>query len=282
MATKFSIITPCRNAARYLPETIESILGQSAVASGQVELEYLIVDGASTDSTAEVEKKYQHPALTFCSEPDTGVYDALAKGLQRATGDIVAYLNAGDCYHPKAFEVLAEVFANPGVDWVTGYSVLLNEKSQVTAAWKPPRFRREYFETGLYCKGFPYPSVQQESTFWSAKLNRTIDFARLRQFRLAGDYFLWTSFAPQAPMHSVFSYLSAFRIHAGQLSEDMSAYNKEVASITRPLTRKEKLSVYWEYTCHPLLRGPLSRFVLPRSEACLFEYDGKTDRWKAR
>ncbi len=279
---KFSIITPCRNAAALLGETIESIVNQTAVRDGSVALEYRIVDGASTDDTAAVVEKYADYGVVFHSEPDSGMYDALAKGLQRATGDVVAYLNAGDTYHPHAFEVLAEVFTRPGVDWVTGYSVLQNERSQIIASWKPPRYRREFFETGVYLGPHPRPGVQQESTFWSAKLNRAIDFQKLRGFRLAGDYFLWHSFAAQAPLHSVYSHLGAFRIHHGQLSSSIEAYHEEARSLVRPMTFREKLTEYWEYRSNPALRGFLWNHILPPSPARIFEYDCAEARWKAR
>lgn len=279
---KFSIITPCRNAAELLGETIDSIVNQTAVRDGSVDLEYRIIDGASTDGTVDIAARYASRGVELCSEPDSGMYDAVAKGLRSATGDVVAYLNAGDTYHPRAFEILAEVFTHSEVDWVTGFSVLQNERSQIIASWKPPRFRREFFETGVYLGPHPRPGVQQESTFWSAKLNRTINFEKLRRFRLAGDYFLWHSFATQAPLHSVYSHLGAFRIHHGQLSGSIDAYNEEARSLVRPMTFREKLTEYWEYRCNPVLRGLLWNYILPPSPARIFEYDCAAAQWRAR
>ena len=86
---KFSIITPCRNSAHYLPETIRSVLEQSALHQGTAELEYYILDGASTDQTAEVVSRFPHAAITFRSEPDEGLYDAVATGLAQASGEIL-------------------------------------------------------------------------------------------------------------------------------------------------------------------------------------------------
>jgi glycosyltransferase involved in cell wall biosynthesis len=277
---KFSIITPCRNAARRLPETIESILGQTAVKSGAVELEYIIIDGASTDETAEVVAKY--PGVSFRSEPDSGLYDAVAKGLSSATGDVVAYLNAGDSYHPRAFEVLQEVFSRPEVDWVTGYAILINDKSQVMASWKPTRYRRAFVQMGCYCSDYSKVGIQQESTFWSRRLNSLIPFDELRKFRLAGDYFLWLTFSQHAPLHSVFSHLGAFRVHAGQLSEDIAAYRAEIQPLLRKANFREQLTAYWEYQCHPALRNWLWRFTLPYDGAKLFDYDTRGHAWRSR
>ena len=87
---KFSVITACRNAASLLPQTINSVLGQSALKQGMAELEYLIIDGASTDATAEVVSPYLQEQVTFISEPDSGLHDALVKGFKRVTGEVVS------------------------------------------------------------------------------------------------------------------------------------------------------------------------------------------------
>jgi len=120
------------------------------------------------------------------------MYDALAKGLQNATGDIVGYLNAGDILFPKGFEILQEVFQYPDIEWVTGYSTIINEKLQITNSAQPKRYHRSFIENGYYIDPSYPQNIQQESTFWSQKMNGLIDFKKLRSFKLAGDYFLWT------------------------------------------------------------------------------------------
>jgi len=275
-----SIITPCLNSAGRLADTVESVLGQSAVADGSMRLQYIVVDGGSSDGTRDLMGRY--PGVDFISEPDLGMYDALAKGLAKADGDIVGYLNAGDTYHPRAFEILRDVFSGEEVDWVTGYSVLTNDRLQVTAAWKPPRYRREFIENGTYLAGYPVLGIMQEGTFWSARLNAKIDLGRLRKFRRAGDYDLWLQFAPHAPLHSIMAFLGAFRIHAGQISEDRAAYRDELAGSLRQATWRERLTAYWEFRCNPALRGPLWNFVLPRSPSGIFEYDAASDTWLRR
>lgn len=277
---KFSIITACRNSAKLLPETIESVLNQTAVRSGEVDLEYLILDGASIDETAEIVAKY--PQVTFRSEPDDGLYDALAKGFSAVTGDVVAYINAGDCYDPHAFEVLHEIFSSPGVDWVTGYIMLMNDKSQITASWPPTRYRRAFVQVGNYCSGYPFVGIQQESTFWTRRLNSLIPLDELRKFRLAGDYFLWINFSKHASLHSVFTHVGAFRVHSGQLSEDIDAYRAEIRSSLRPATFRERLTAYWEHGCSPLLRNWLWRFILPYDGGKIFDYDAASEKWRPR
>jgi glycosyltransferase involved in cell wall biosynthesis len=250
---KISLITPCRNAGSLLAVTLDSIYSQSALANSSCSLEHLICDGNSSDDSREIAARF--PNSQFISEPDTGMYNALAKGLARVDGDIIGYLNAGDVLFPWAFDVLLDIFSNPGVDWTTGYSSQINGAGQVTSCWKPPRYRREFVVNGFYADP-AYPAcVQQESTFWSGELNRKINLEKLRTFKLAGDYFLWTEFAKNAELHSIMSPIGAFRIHPGQLSERKVDYHDEARMCIRPATTREKFTAWWETRCNPVLRG---------------------------
>ncbi|MFZ4116162.1 MAG: glycosyltransferase [Chthoniobacterales bacterium] len=277
-----TIVTPCRNSVHLIPETLESILNQSSLKNGSVQLQHLIIDGASSDATAAVVEPYLKYGVQFFSEPDRGMYDALAKGLQKATGDIVGYLNAGDILFPHAFEILEEVFQHPDVEWVTGYSTIINDRLQITNAGQPPRYRRQFIENGYYIDPSYPQNIQQESTFWSQKMNSLIDFKKLRSFTLAGDYFLWTELAKQTELHSIRSLLGAFRVHAGQLSENSSAYYQEAKSLVRKATFREKLTRYWETRCNPLLRSPLWNHTLGIGPAKIFEYRHPEKKWMAR
>lgn len=279
---KFLIVTPCRNAAPLLRSTIDSVLRQTSVLRGEVELEYWIIDGASTDSTRSIVESYSDSRIHFNSEPDGGMYEALAKGLRKGSGDVIAYLNAGDVYFPHAFEVISEIFTHECVDWITGYTTLMNDSEQITAAWKPPRYRREFILNGTYLSGYPVLGIQQESTFWSARANGTIDLERLASFRLAGDYFLWTELARSFELHSAMTQLGVFRQHAGQLSEQTDAYSAEARGATRAKRFREKLTAYWDFRCNPLWKKYLWNFILPPSRARLFECLGGGQRWEPR
>jgi glycosyltransferase involved in cell wall biosynthesis len=234
---RISIATPCRNAAAHIEETVRSVLANTALRDPSVQLQYLVCDGASTDGTvAIVERLFEQARapnldLHLISEPDSGMYEALARGLSRMDGDIRAYLNAGDYYSPTAFEVVLDLFQRPGVDWLTGLQVRYNRHSHLVAANLPYRYRRRHFETGEYGRWLPF--LQQESTFWDASLQRVIDLDRLASFRLAGDYYLWRRFAEHAPLHVVEAWLGGFKVHDGQLSLDRAGYRAEVATMTR-------------------------------------------------
>lgn len=96
MAPEITVITVCRNAASLLETTIQSVLQQTGVR-----LEYVIVDGASIDDTSQVLRRYAARVPTIVSEPDTGIYDAMNKGLSRAHGELICFLNAGDTFEAK-------------------------------------------------------------------------------------------------------------------------------------------------------------------------------------
>jgi hypothetical protein len=174
---------------------------------------------------------FRHPAITIITEPDSGMYEALAKGLRRAEGKVVAYLNAGDLYHPHAFDVVLDLFETGRVSWLTGYNVIYSSSGVMTYALLPPRYRTSLFVCGLYGTLLPY--VQQECTFWAAELTPFLDLERLASLRLAGDYYLWSTFCHRAPLTIVTAVLGGFRRHSGQLSLDREGYRREVRTMTR-------------------------------------------------
>jgi glycosyltransferase involved in cell wall biosynthesis len=103
---KISIITPIYNAEKTLERTIKSVLSQQ----NQSELEYIIIDGGSTDGSIEIVKRYSDKINIFISEKDRGVYDAMNKGLSLATGDVVGIINGDDWYNEGTFKIVEDIF----------------------------------------------------------------------------------------------------------------------------------------------------------------------------
>lgn len=101
-----SIVTVVFNGEKYLEQTIQSVIGQT-----YSNVEYIIIDGQSQDSTLEIIKKYENQIDFWSSEPDEGIYDAMNKGLEKATGDIIAFLNADDWYELDTIESIVDVFS---------------------------------------------------------------------------------------------------------------------------------------------------------------------------
>lgn len=121
---KLSIITAVLNAEETIKDTIESIASQS-----YTDVEHIVVDGASTDRTLEIIHRYQDH-ITWHSEPDHGIYDAMNKGVALATGDVIGFLNADDVYADGAvLERVAKEFANSDVDACYGDLVFVDPRN---------------------------------------------------------------------------------------------------------------------------------------------------------
>jgi len=244
----FSIITPCFNAEEYIAGTVESVLTQTAILSGRAGLEYIICDGKSGDRTVEIVEqtvaRHGNPNVRVLSEKDSGMYDALAKGLLLATGDICAYINAGDYYNDHAFDVVLDVLNEHDINWLTGMIVICNDKTQIVNAVLPCGYRNRLIKTGFYGPTLPY--IQQEATFWRRELNATINFKELSQFKYAGDYFLWYQFAQTASLTLVEAYLGTFRIHKGQISEDRLEYHREITAFCDKPSLQDRILAFYD------------------------------------
>ena len=141
-ALKFSIITPSFNSLTYLPRCAASIADQQ-----DVEVEHIVVDGGSRDDT--IEWLRQQRSLTWQSEPDRGMYDAINKGFKKATGDIVAYLNCDEQYLPGTLAAVAECFArHPGVDVVFGDTLVIRPDGSLLSFRKAYPLRWPYVMAG--------------------------------------------------------------------------------------------------------------------------------------
>lgn len=124
MHPKISIITPSLNQGDFIEQTILSVLSQD-----YPNLEYLIVDGGSLDATLDVLAKYSGK-VTWISEADKGQTEAINKGLRRATGSIVSYLNADDLLLPGTLKRVEQAFINhPQTYWVTGKCRIVDEEN---------------------------------------------------------------------------------------------------------------------------------------------------------
>ncbi len=231
---KFSIITPVYNGEKYIAETIESVLLQA----GDFEIEYIIQDGGSTDKTLGVVASYKsrldsgaYPihckgiSLSYFSEKDRGMYDAVKKGFARTTGDIMAYINADDKYLPGAFAVVASVFSTyPEIEWVKGINTTSNEHGDTVSKGTCFLYRQGWLQKGIYGRHAYF--VQQDSVFWKRSLWEKAH-TKIASFRLAGDYALWVDFAKHTSLWSFNKQVSVFRERAGQLSGVMDPYRKE-------------------------------------------------------
>jgi glycosyltransferase involved in cell wall biosynthesis len=275
-----SIVTPVYNGERYLKETIESIIYQR----GYFEIEYIIVDGASSDKTISIVKKYQDMlnsgeclincekvSITFISEKDEGMYHALVKGFKLATGDIVAYVNSDDFYLPNAFSTVVDIFLTyPEVEWLTGMPVNYNEKGQIIGCFLPFNYNVDLIRKGIY--GPTLVFIQQESIFWRAKLLNFLDFTNLKNYKFAGDFYMWYTFSKHTDFYIVQSCLGGFRGHRNQLSKQRSEYYREFYSIAEKKTFLDITKAYLYKVATYFLPNRIKRKL---NRKIIYYYNGK-------
>src|SRR4051812_33606750 len=131
---RITVVTPSFNQAQYLEQTIRSVLDQ-----GYPNLEYIVIDGGSTDGSVDILRRYDDELAYWVSEPDAGQSWAINRGIERATGDVVAYINSDDYYLPGAFAHAMPLFADTGIRWVAGTCEYRNEDGTLDVLWVPKR-----------------------------------------------------------------------------------------------------------------------------------------------
>jgi glycosyltransferase involved in cell wall biosynthesis len=197
-----SIITPSFNQARYLEATIQSVLSQD-----YPRVEYLIVDGGSTDGSVDIIKKHEGQLAWWVSEKDKGQTDAINKGFARADGQIFAWLNSDDTYEPFAVgQAVKYLLEHPEVGMVYADCNYINEDGRVIGKFPAAQTDLKRLRTG-------YVHIPQQTTFFRAGLWKQVGPLD-PSFYFAMDYDLWTRIAAR----SAIKYLAGrtwanFRIH---------------------------------------------------------------------
>lgn len=174
---KISIVTPSFNQAQFLEETIRSVLLQ-----GYPNLEYIIIDGGSTDGSIEILRKYEADLTYWVSEPDRGQSHAINKGFQRTTGEIMTWLNSDDYYHSKTLWTVAEKLKDQRMTLLIGSSCQINEEnSEVVDDCRKPSWEEMVYDG----RTIPQPSVFWTRDLWeeAGPLDESLYFVM--------DYALW-------------------------------------------------------------------------------------------
>jgi glycosyltransferase involved in cell wall biosynthesis len=198
-----SIITPSFNQCGFIRATIESVLGQN-----YPNIEYIVMDGGSTDNTVSVLKEYGD-RLTWVSEKDEGQTDAINKGLYRSKGEIVAYLNSDDIYLPSAIQRVVDEFnSHPDVDFIYGDFHAIDQYGHILSKVKTIPFDPNIL---LYDANF----ISQPASFYRRRLIDEIGlFDADFQYLMDYEFFLRAA-RRKVKFRLVRQYLSAIRYHSG-------------------------------------------------------------------
>lgn len=196
-----SIISPSYNQGQFLEQTIQSVLSQD-----YPNLEYIIVDGGSTDNSVDVIRRYADKLAWWVSERDQGHADALNKGFAHARGEILAWLNSDDTYQPGAIRLAVDfLLAHPAISMVYGDANLIDEHGQYLG-----RFPARQTNYSLMLKGTV--NIPQATTFFRATLWKQVGPLDLK-LMYAFDYDLWVRLAKIAPIAYVPQTWANFRLH---------------------------------------------------------------------
>lgn len=197
---KITIITPSYNQGEFLEHTLTSVLSQN-----YPNLEYIVIDGGSTDNSVEIIQRYASQLAYFVSEPDKGQSDAINKGLQRATGDYLTWINSDDQLLPHALHTVAQCFKqNPAAQVIHGRTVLFGEEIEEMEKGCPEGDLAPHYLAGL-----PFP---QPSAFFSRQALQEIGYLN-PAYHYGMDYDFFVQIALRHDLVAVPQLLSKYLMH---------------------------------------------------------------------
>lgn len=206
---KISVVTPSFNQGIFLEETIKSVLSQN-----YPNLEYVVIDGGSTDNSVDIIKKYQSHLHYWCSKPDKGHADAINRGFSHTSGEIMAWINSDDKYLPWTFTIVNKIFRQfPQVNWLVGFNSWWNDEGVLINAEKRPKNIYDFLLGN-------YGWIQQESVFWRRSLWEKAGGYINQDMKLMVDGELWCRFFLLDELYSIDCILGGYRLHSTNRAKD--------------------------------------------------------------
>lgn len=222
--------------------TLASLLAQTALGDPANSLDIYVVSPRNTLSgTGQTQIHGRvNVSIGYVTDRGEGLYAALSRSFARHDGDVHSYLGAGDVFEPQTFTLVAEGIkvASRRHSWLTGQLVTRRQDGAIVRTTLPAPYSRKGLIRGRYTR--LAPSIQQESTWWDSDLHASIDLDQLATWRLAGDYYLWKSFAQHSSPIILDAVLGSFTWHGDNMSSDWAAYLQEVEDMCGPLTVWDK------------------------------------------
>lgn len=261
--------------APYIENTIKSVLSQN-----YANLEYIIIDGGSNDGTQQIIEKYKDQLAYYISEPDNGMYEAINKGFNKASGDIIAWINADDIYMPWTLQIVNEAFTlYPKIQWIGGKYAFLNENGTLAQIFPKTSIRSQIDISNGWCRDGILGPLQQECMFWRKELYVLAGGLDI-SYKYAGDFELWMRFAEYADLIKIDLPLAAFRRRKTSLSK--AGKDKYDAEIERAIANKPRYPNFLWMIFHKYnIAVQLMRIMRYRKGHILF-YDIKTQQLKKK
>ena len=207
MPPKISVVVPSFNTGNFIETTLQSIVNQD-----YPNIECIVMDGGSTDGTLEILKKYEG-RITWTSEKDKGQSDAINKGLQKTTGDIMAFLNADDVYEPGCFRKVADYFQqHPATQWLYGKCYIIDKDNKEIRRWLTA-YKHFWQKRYTYNRILLLNFIPQPAAFWRRELWEEIGLFDVNE-HWAMDYDYWLRAGVKYPPGFIDDYLARFRFHA--------------------------------------------------------------------
>jgi glycosyltransferase involved in cell wall biosynthesis len=260
MYPSFTVVTPSFNQAGYLGRTAASILGQQ----GDFSLQWLVIDGGSTDGTVDLLRSIADPRLIWVSEPDRGQANAINKGLAKANGEFIGWVNSDDLLAEGALAAVANAFANtPQAQWLVGRCDIIDSDDRPIRAGIT-----RYKDRGLRKVGFRHllreNPISQPAVFWRRSFGERIGPLDEALHHVM-DYDLWLRMARAGPPLVLDRLLAHFRLHAqsksGQEDRGRFAEQYAVASryfdgdfVSKTLHRLNVEKIVWSYRLLRLMK----------------------------
>lgn len=248
---KISVITPSLNQGKFIERTILSVLGQK----GDFELEYIVVDGGSTDNTLDIIKRYQG-GLRWISENDMGQSDAINKGFAMASGELLAWLNSDDTYEPNALSEVAERYRESKFDWCFGNCRNIDENDheirKLITRYKIFDSKRYAFRR-LLSRNF----ISQPTVFFTKKIYQEIGPLDLN-CHYAMDYDYWLRIGKKCSPLYVNKFLADFRWHKDSKCSrnyKKAAYEAWVLAKRHKTTFMDSYPIFRHYIHYVMLRA---------------------------
>jgi glycosyltransferase involved in cell wall biosynthesis len=240
---KISIVTVNYNKGNFIEDTIQSVISQA-----YPNLEYIIIDGASTDNSISIIKKYEDKLSYFISEPDKGMTDALMKGFAKATGEIFAWINSDDTYLPGAFMYVAKQYKATKFELLYGDCLIADVENKLIK-------RARSLKTNYKAQAEGSVTIFQPSSFWSAALYKKVGGVS-HEFQVTMDGNLFYKMLKNSKNTiQVNKAFSRFRIHENQ--------SGSWAPEGRYSMEREWISSYNDYL-HPFIRFYYKKLFKPK------------------